>query len=327
MAAISAGAAETAAGAAISDMAAALPDRRGALATLAGATMAGSGFAQAPVFPPELTRFRKMKESPVFGPGPSGAWDAAIRERGWILKEDSGWRLWYTGYDGTKAGRRMLGLATSPDGVTWTRHPANPLLKDFWVEDVMVARDGGRLLMVAEGEGDRARLLESSDGIAWKGLGTLDIRLTKGKPIPEGPYGTPVLWKNNNHWCLFYERMDKGIWLATSTDLKVWTNLSDTPVLAPGPGPHDHDLVAMNQVFRHKGRYYASYHGTDTRGQPPRKWSSCLAVSDDLVRWTKLDKPLFAPEDNKSSGVFVPHGHGYRLYTMHPAVILHESTT
>ena len=314
---------ETPAVAATSEMASPPPDRRQAIACLAGTAVAGFAYSQVPAFPPELTRFTQHDDAPVFGPGPPGAWDALIRERGWILQDAQGWRLWYTGY-ASKAGRRMLGLATSRDGIRWERHPANPLVKDFWVEDVMVVADGDRLLMVAEGEADRAQLLESADGIAWKRLGTLDVRLTSGRPIPDGPFGTPVLWKDDKRWCLFYERMDKGVWLATSTDLKVWTNHSDTPVLLPGPAAHDQDMIAMNQVFRHKGRYYASYHGTNTQGPPPRQWCSCLAVSDDLIRWTKLDKPLFPPGENKSSGVFVPHGSGYRLYTMHPAVMLHQ---
>jgi len=306
-------------------MASLSPNRRQALASLAGAALGGVAYSQAPAFPPELTRFARHGDSPVFGPEAPGAWDALIRERGWIIKDANGWRLWYTGY-ANKTGRRMLGLATSTDGIRWNRHPANPLVKDYWVEDVMVVPDGDRLLMVAEGEGDQAQLLESADGIAWKRHGTLDVRLTSGQPIPDGPFGTPVLWKDDKRWCLFYERMDKGVWLATSTDLKVWKNLSDTPVLLPGPSVHDRDMIAMNQVFRHQGRYYASYHGTNTQGQPPRLWCSCLAVSDDLVRWTKLDRPLFPPSENKSSGVFVPHGNGYRLYTMHPSVMLHEPT-
>ncbi|MFM7111336.1 MAG: glycosylase [Planctomycetota bacterium] len=308
--------------AATSDMPA--PDRRGALATLSLALAGATAPAWADEFPHALTGFRQRGNQPFFGPAKPGSWDAAIRERGWILKDGEGWRLWYTGYDGTKTGRRMLGLATSRDGLHWNRHPANPIIRDHWVEDVMVVADGSRLLMVAEGERDRAQLFESADGIAWKRHGTLDVRLASGEPIPDGPFGTPVLWKDHDRWCLFYERMDKGVWLATSSDLKLWKNHSDAPVLVPGPAAHDHDMIAMNQIIRHKGRYYASYHGTNTSDPLPRKWCSCLAVSDDLIRWTKLGKPLFPPEENKSSAVFVPHGQGYRLYTMHPAVVLHE---
>lgn len=281
--------------------------------------------AAPPLFPQELIRFRQHGAGPVFSANVSGSWDSAIRERGWVLHENGAWRLWYTGYDGTRTGRRMLGLATSTDGIEWVRHPGNPIVRHTWVEDVMVARDGDRLLMVAEGEGDRAHMMSSRDGVSWKPMGILDVRLANGQPIPDGPFGTPVLWRDNDRWCLFYERMDKGVWLAVSTDLKIWRHLSDAPVLIPGPGAHDHDMIAMNQIFRHAGKYYASYHGTNTSGPLPRKWASCLAVSTDLVNWIKYDKPLFPPADNKSSGVFVPVGSGWRLYTMHPSVMLHES--
>ena len=35
------------------------------------------------------------------------------------------------------------------------------------------------------------------------------------------------------------ERRDAGVWLARSRDLKVWTNVSDEPVLLPGPSDYD----------------------------------------------------------------------------------------
>ena len=38
---------------------------------------------------------------------------------------DGTWRIWYTGA-GTTVG---IGLLTSPDGVTWTPHPANPVFE------------------------------------------------------------------------------------------------------------------------------------------------------------------------------------------------------
>src|SRR4051794_27885118 len=88
-------------------------------------------------FPPELVHFAPYPGNPVFKPE-RGQWDTRIRERGWIMREDGIYKLWYTGYDGTPDGLRMLGYATSKDGIAWTRHPRNPLLKDVWVEDMMV---------------------------------------------------------------------------------------------------------------------------------------------------------------------------------------------
>jgi hypothetical protein len=274
-------------------------------------------------FPPELVKFVQHGKGPVFTPE-KGRWDAKIRERGWILREQGVWKLWYTGYDGTQEGTRLLGYATSPDGIRWTRSPRNPLVRDHWVEDMMVIKDAGKYWMFAEGREDRAQLLVSDNGLDWKQLGRLDVRLTNGKPIPDGPYGTPTAWLEKGTWYLFYEREDKGVWLATSTDRKVWKNVQDEPVLSPGPGEYDRDLIALNQIIRHKGRYYAYYHGSSRTGPNAKLWSTAVATSADLIHWEKYPgNPLLPTALNRSSGIIVPDGDGYRLYTMHPEVYLY----
>lgn len=279
------------------------------------------GFAAEPAFPPGLTRFREYEGNPVFTAAGPGHWDAKIRERGWILRDGDRWRLWYTGYDGTREGRKLLGVATSDDGLHWTRHPDNPVHGTGHVEDMMIVPHEGRLYMFAEGEGDRAELLMSDDGLKWDRAGPLDIRLTSGEPIPAGPYGTPTGFVEESTWRLFYERADKGVWLATSKDLKVWTNVSDEPVLLPWPDGYDSSRIAMNQIVRHGGRYYALYHGTDDADRPAL-WTSNLAVSDDLRTWTKFPgNPLFPKQADRSSNILVPTADGkFRLYTMHGRV-------
>ncbi|MBX9677798.1 MAG: hypothetical protein K2X38_03460 [Gemmataceae bacterium] len=275
------------------------------------------------VFPPELTRFQ-LSEKAIFT-GEPGKWDAKIRERGWTLREGNLWKLWYTGYDGTKEGRRMLGYATSNDGVQWKRHPGNPLLPDLWVEDMVVVPHEGKYWMFAEGIRDRAHLLVSDDGVKWQPRGKLDIRLKSGEPIADGAYGTPAVLVVEGVWHLFYERNDKGVWLATSKDMKVWTNLQDDPVMTPGPAEHDRDMIALNQVIRHKEKWYALYHGCATTGPKARMWNCGVAASDDLRRWTKYDKnPILPVEANVSSCIVVHDGDRFRLYTMHPEIRLHR---
>lgn len=267
-------------------------------------------------FPPELTEFTPYEQNPIFeGEGP-GHWDARVRERGWILREDDKYYLWFTGYDGTGPGIRRLGLATSSDGLHWKRYDHNPLDPTHWIEDMMVLRAGDTYYMAAEGRHDIAQLLTSSDRVNWIRQGSFDVRLANGKPIPPGPYGTPTLWKQGDTWHLYYERKDAGIWLATSKDMRVWTNVSDDPVIACGPADYDRHMVAMDQVIGHKGRYYALYHSNDG---PKRPWVSNLAVSDDLVHWKKYPRnPLMA--GNQSSPIYVYDGTRYRLYIMHEVV-------
>lgn len=296
--------------------------------------------ADAGLFPEELVRFTPYCKNPVFVAGGAGVWDEKIRERGWILKESDGYRMWYTGYRELPAeapggpprrGQMKLGLATSPDGIVWTRSDRNPIYDEQWVEDMQVIQHDGRYLMFAEGKNDRAQLLTSPDGVRWTRVGALDVRRTNGEPIAEGPYGTPTAWWENGTWHLFYERRDAGVWLATSKDLQTFRNVQDEPVLSPGPGEYDRDFVAMNQIVRRGDRYYAYYHGA-AKGvaagggetAPRSLWSTAIATSTDLVHWTKYSgNPLQPIEENKSSGILVENGTELRLYTMHGKVDLH----
>ncbi len=269
------------------------------------------------VFPPELVEFTPYEHNPVFqGAGP-GHWDEMIRERGWIVHEDGEYRLWYTGY--TRAeGVMKLGYATSRDGLNWERYAGNPIYTEHWVEDMTVLKNGDTYYMFAEGKNDEAQLLTSTDRIHWTRQGKLDVRRVNGEPISVGAYGTPAIFFEDGTWYLFYEREDEAIWLATSKDLKVWTNVQDDPVLPRGPGAYDQAMLAMDQIVPYNGKYYAYYHGL-IPDSSPQEWTTAIAVSDDLIHWRKFEgNPIIAGD--KSSPVLVHDGEQYRLYTMHPAV-------
>ncbi len=273
-----------------------------------------------PAFPSELVNFAPYSENPLFtGAGP-GHWDEKIRERGWIMREGDMYHLWYSGYELPESSIKKLGYATSSDGIHWTRHPDNPVHSEDWVEDMMVVKDGDTYFMFAEGLHDRTWLFTSTDRIHWTRKWMLDIRKVNGGPLPEGPFGTPTVLKENGKWHLLYERDDEAVWLAVSEDLKVWTNVQDEPVIRRGPEPYDRTMIALNQVVKHEGRYYAYYHATCPENGSDR-WTMNVAVSDDLVHWTKYPQNPIIPIDH-SSGILVHDGNGYRMYCMHPGMKL-----
>jgi hypothetical protein len=268
-------------------------------------------------FPAALVRWKPLPGNPVFTGAKDGSWDQKIRERGYILRDRDGYRLWYTGYNDDRSPRKRLGLATSSDGLKWTRDRRNPLLATSWVEDVCVVRDGDGYVMFAEGQGDIAHQLTSRDGVEWHDEGRLDVRLANGRPIPPGPYGTPTALREAGRWYLFYERNDQGVWLAVSDDRKTFTNLRDEPVIACGPDACDSTAVALDQIVKRDGVYYGFYHANATR--PWTDWTTCLARSRDLVHWEKYARnPIL--KDNCSSAMLVTAADGDRLYTMHPEV-------
>ncbi len=205
------------------------------LATLLSFFGPRTPFVFAQDLPSELSNFVASPKGTLFT-GNAGQWDSLIRERGWIMKDASEYRMWYTGYNPDDTPVQMkLGYATSPDGIVWTRRSAGPAFEDAWVEDMMIVRHADKLYMFAEGANDQAQLLTSDDGTRWTRVGKLDVRLNNGDEIPPGPYGTPTAFYEDATWHLFYERRDQGIWHATSDDMKVWTNVSDDPVILPGP--------------------------------------------------------------------------------------------
>jgi hypothetical protein len=278
-------------------------------------------------FPPELVNWSARPGNPIFTAEGPGHWDVKIRERGWILRDGDAWQLWFTGYDGSREGIKMLGYATSRDGVHWTRSPKNPIYREHWVEDMSVVRHGDMYYMFAESENDNhAEMLTSKNGIDWKWIGPLDVRQTDKKKMARRPCGTPTVWVEGNTWYLMYEWLDKGVWLATADDPMslVWVDVQEEPVLSPGPDACDKDLVAVDQVIQYKGVYFAIYHGSGSGAAVPRTWNTDIARSTDRVHWQKYSRnPLV--NDNKSSGLVVPMSKGFRLYTMHDRIDLFES--
>ncbi len=274
-------------------------------------------------FPNELVNFKSYNKNPVFTGTDTSTWDKKIRERGYILKEDSIYHLWYTGYMKDES-EMHLGYATSNDGIAWKRYSSNPIYEKGWVEDMSIIKVASTYYMFAEGKDDIAHLLTSKNRIDWTEKGNLKILQTNGLPISKGAYGTPCIWHENDTWYLFYERGDLGIWLATSKDLKIWKNVQDEPVIKMGPDAYDKFAVAINQIVKYKGLYYGYYHASAFEDW--RTWTTNVAVSKDLIHWKKYPKnPIL--EDNKSSSILVNDGKRYRLYTMHDQVHLHFPVT
>ncbi|MFI5157046.1 MAG: glycosylase, partial [Chitinophagales bacterium] len=274
-------------------------------------------------FPEELVHFVSYANNPIFLGSGTNAWDKHIRERGWILKEDSTYYMWYTGYI-KEEDEKHLGYATSSDGYHWSRFPSNPIYSSGWAEDMCVVKSDSLYYMFSEGRGDTAHMLTSPDKLHWTEKGNLDIRQTNGKSITAGPYGTPTVLQVDSEWYLLYERNDQGIWLAQSKDFKTWTNLLDSPVLRMGPGAYDKYAVAMNQVIKYRGLYYGYYHATAFPDW--REWSTNVAVSPDLIHWKKYPgNPIL--KQNKSSGIMINDGRRFRLYTMHDSVNVHFPVT
>jgi len=104
-------------------------------------------------------------------------WDAVYLTEPMVLYDGAQYRMWYNGASATT--ETLLGYATSPDGIHWTRYAENrPVLStgpdgawdDFSVARASVLYDGERFTMWYEGHDGRTwriGMATSTDGVEW----------------------------------------------------------------------------------------------------------------------------------------------------------------
>jgi len=68
----------------------------------------------------------KYAGNPVMDVGAANSWESKMVAPGTVIREDNEYRLWYQGSNGN---HWELGYTSSPDGITWTRHAGNPILR------------------------------------------------------------------------------------------------------------------------------------------------------------------------------------------------------
>jgi hypothetical protein len=88
-------------------------------------TLTGSGFdgrqAVGRATAPAPTGPWTPSAEPVLAPGPEGAWDSRQASAPDVTRTDEGYVMFYDGV-ATDNDRWMIGRATSPDGISWTKH-------------------------------------------------------------------------------------------------------------------------------------------------------------------------------------------------------------
>ncbi len=102
----------------------------------------------------------KYEKNPVFLPDPNQYWEISKVEAACVIREEDWYYLFYMGVHGDY--KSAVGLARSRDGISWERHPDNPILAgddDLWdyggICKVSIVRedDGYRLWYNASNEG------------------------------------------------------------------------------------------------------------------------------------------------------------------------------
>jgi predicted GH43/DUF377 family glycosyl hydrolase len=255
-------------------------------------------------------QFIKYEGNPVLRLGPAGSWESKQVSHPRILFDGKLFRMWYAGSNDTC---RQIGYATSVDGINWTKHPNNPIIKvglrgaidDMVVSPGAVVYDGTNYLMyyTARSYASYGAICHatSPDGISWTKDTANNPILKKGAPGWWDDFGLsagPVL-KQDTTWKMWYNgfrydtRWHAGI--ATSTDGVHW--IKDTlsnPLFEKGvSGTWDEYEQWIADVLPDSSYYEAFYFGN------AKQRAIGYAVSRDGIAWGKYEgNPILTPESS-----------------------------
>ena len=240
--------------------------------------------------------------------GPRGAWDSVDALNPSVVKHDGRYWNFYSGFDGKTW---HTGVATSPDGLVWSK-TSKVLSPDSagW-EGSYISANGSALRAGDEffywyqaGSPPQIGLARSRDGQSW---------IKSPRPVlATGPSGSwdergvadPYVISAGGRFYVYFLGQDRArrqrLGIAVSEDGINWWKLRTNPVLDLGQAASfDEAGLGEPAVWTSHGRWWMLYTGRDAREN--RRLG--LAESQDGVRWKKIDKLVIAGDQAWNSRV------------------------
>jgi hypothetical protein len=257
----------------------------------------------------------KYGSNPVFTVGAGGQWDDFWAMFHSVVKSGGTYYAYYNGNGESDLSDTQIGLATSSDGITWSRSGSNPVVTpgaatewdDTRVTSPCVWIEGSTWYMLYAGEGGdgewKVGLATSSDGTTWTKDGS--------NPVLEGTAATwdaggivpgSAMLKESSTYSFFYwgytDSGDYSTWkigLATGTDLTSLSKSGSNPVLAGGGDDSWNVGVLEPFVVLEGSTYVMFYQGNETAAND--RSSVGYATSSDKTTWTKNGTKLISQGD------------------------------
>ncbi len=218
--------------------------------------------------------WQRHKANPVLPAGKAGSWDDRAVSMPYVVNDGKSLCMIYSG-SGKGGG---FGLAMSTDGVKWTRHGDQPLLRGLGgsMDPCLRKFNGQYVLWYVGQQGKSYRIFRatSPDGVKWTKHPKPVLPLGGKGDFDETSQAGPVVVKVDDVFYLFHLGGSSKGWkggLATSRDGVHWTKSKANPILEAG-GKDDWDggsilsldVLWMNDQFH---VWYAAHSRADA-GKP-----------------------------------------------------------
>ena len=254
----------------------------------------------------------------VLGPS-SNPWEASYIWRPVVIDTGSGFMMWYSGE--ANNGVDNIGLATSKDGMSWSRYLQNPVLRigsaGQWdvgsVNEPWVIQDGGQYKMWYSGQTytgtfpSNYTILTWSIGYATSPDGIHWVKYPANPIFTPGPSGSwddyethrPIILTIGSSYVMYYHGVNhQGVsqtGIATSTDGISWTRKGMMPPIPKGKWDAGYASTQLSSVTVAPDGYLLAYYGWENQ-QTTHSQIGFASSTDGTSSTPYPNNPVIAPE-------------------------------
>ena len=235
--------------------------------------------------------WRKIQDRPVLTNGENDEWDNLRVSKPCVVLEDNLYKMWYLGE--SRQNNKIvpkIGLATSPDGISWSKNESNPIfdlekyefpwavfLRYFWI---LKENDHYKMWFSAVGVESYNNIESigyawSQDGINWEVYPQPVLERDTLSVWEDFYVSNPCVIKKDSTYYMFYGGLGRygylfkeSIGIAKSNDGKYWQKYAKNPILfyTEVSDAWDREFVTQPRVLQIKrDLYYLWYTGADKK--------------------------------------------------------------
>lgn len=242
--------------------------------------------------------------NPVFNKASSGQWDDLYTLPSHIIFDGTNYTMWYSGANTSSI--QQLGIATSSDGISWTRNENNPVLQvgpdgawdDKSAGEVSIIFDEGIYKMWYSGYTGvglqyQIGYATSPDGINWTKYANNPVLSPTSSTWDSSAVFQPYVIKNGSTYHMWYSGKSSSHWklgYATSSDGIQWTKHPSNPVLDKTQSWENVGGDGLgNPTVLYDGTLFHMWYHVSGIG---------YAVSTNGINWTKYQDNPVVPRGN-----------------------------